>query len=123
MKHLLQTILLISVILSGLPSVAFADIITTESALATQQHDASMERVNGFLMRADVKSQLVRMGVDPIQALKRVDALTLQELTVLEEHINDLPAGGAGVVGVIGIVAIVLIILELLGVTNVFTRF
>ncbi len=66
---------------------------------------------------------LVRLGVDPIDASARVDALTNAELLTLDQQLENLPAGGVGVVEVIGIVAIVLIVLELLNVTNFFNEF
>ena len=121
MKRLLQNLLLVSLLLPALPQAVQAELITTESALATHQRSTSTARVNKFLLRADVQSELVKLGVEPQQALKRVDALTLSELTALENRINNLPAGGF--VQVIGIVAIVFVILELVGVTNVFTNF
>lgn len=123
MKRLLQQILLLSLVMSSLNNVAFARVITTEAALAIQQHEDSIERVGRFLMREDVQAALVRMGVDQSQAIERVQALTPSELAQLERHLNELPAGGTGIVEVLGIVVIVLIVLELLGVTNVFTRF
>ncbi len=123
MKRLLQQILLLSFVMSSLNNVAFARVITTEAALATQRQEDSIERVGRFLMREDVQAALVRMGVDQSQAIERVQALTPSELAQLERHLNELPAGGTGVVEVLGIVVIVLIVLELLGVTNVFTRF
>ncbi len=123
MKRLLQQILLLSFVMSSLNNVAFARVITTEAALAIQQQEDSIERVGRFLMREDVQTALVRMGVDQSQAIERVQALTPSELAQLEQHLNELPAGGTGVIEVIGIVVIVLIVLELLGVTNVFTRF
>ena len=123
MKRLLQQILLLSFVMSSLNNVAFARVITTEAALAIQQQEDSIERVGRFLMREDVQTALVRMGVDQSQAIERVQALTPSELAQLERHLNELPAGGTGIVEVLGIVVIVLIVLELLGVTNVFTRF
>ncbi len=123
MKRLLQQILLLSFVMSSLNNVAFARVITTEAALAIQQQEDSIERVGRFLMREDVQTALVRMGVDQSQAIERVQALTPSELAQLEQHLNELPAGGTGIVEVLGIVVIVLIVLELLGVTNVFTRF
>lgn len=123
MKRLLQQILLLSFVMSSLNNVAFARVITTEAALAIQQQEDSIDRVGRFLMREDVQTALVRMGVDQSQAIERVQALTPSELAQLERHLNELPAGGTGIVEVLGIVVIVLIVLELLGVTNVFTRF
>jgi hypothetical protein len=79
-------------------------------------------RINTVLARDDVQQMLIRYGVDPDIAAKRVAALTNTELAMIESRIEQMPAG-AGVIEVVGIVAVVLLILELLGVTNVFTKF
>lgn len=121
MKHILLSTVIATLILPGLPNFAHAGVVSTEAMLIAQQRSASLERVEMFLLREDVKTELIRLGVDPNDALRRADALTASELMDLERRINDLPAGG--IVEVIGIVAVVFIILELAGVTNVFTNF
>ena len=123
MKRIMQHILLLSLALSFTSNPAFGAVISTEAALAVHQRADSIVRISGVMMREDVRSALVQMGVDPDQAVKRVNALTLTELAELENQLEKLPAGGVGVVEVLGIVAVVLIVLELLGVTNVFTKF
>jgi hypothetical protein len=121
MRRILLSTLVASLFLPGLPNVVHAGVISTEAMLIAQQRAASVERVNAFFLRGDVRAELVRLGVDPNHALKRVEALTASELIDLENKINEMPAGG--VIEVIGIVAVVFIILELTGVTNVFTNF
>ena len=122
MKRLLQHILVMSIAISFTSNAAFAAVITTEAALAGHQHAGSIARVSAIMMREDVSAALVRMGVDPAQAMERVKALTPAELARLEGELDRLPAGGVGVIEVLGVVAVVLIVLELLGVTNVFTK-
>jgi hypothetical protein len=80
----------------------------------------AVARINQTLMRDDVRVQLEALGVNPRDALERVDALTSAELAQLQSHLDDLPAGG-DVLAVLGVVLVVLLVLELLGVTNVFT--
>ena len=121
MKRLLQHILLVSIALSFTSNAAYGAVISTEAALGVAQRADSVARVSTILMREDVGAALVRLGVDPAQAINRVDALTSAELAELESQLDKLPAGGIGVIEVLGIVAVVLIVLELLGVTNVFT--
>ena len=43
------------------------------------------------------------------------------EISQLQNHLNDLPAGG-GAIEVIGIVFIVILILELVGVIDIFKK-
>ena len=59
--------------------------------------------------------------MDPDAAGLRIAALTDSELTQLQHHLNDLPAG-SNALAVLGVVFLVLIILELVGVTNVFSK-
>lgn len=80
-----------------------------------------IDRIRSAMTRDDVRSTLVGMGVNPAEAELRLDALTDAELVMLNQQMDELPAGGS-VLGVLGAVLIVLIVLELLGVTNVFTR-
>lgn len=100
---------------------AMAAMISTETALATEQRMQQIDRVQEFLQRDAVQQQLVELGVSPQAASERVANLTDTELAQINGQLDQLPAG-AGVVGVIGVVFIVLLILEVLGVTNVFTK-
>jgi hypothetical protein len=75
-----------------------------------------------MLAREDVRGTLIDLGVSPDDATARVEKMTGEELRLLEQQLNELPAGGS-LVGVVGIVAIVLVILELLDVTDLFTAF
>ena len=106
-----------------LMQAATAAIISTETAIELTARVAQVERINAVLARDSVQGALIRLGVDPIDAMARVDALTDTELQTLEQQLDKLPAGGTGVIEVVGIVAIGLIILELLHVTNFFSEF
>lgn len=106
-----------------LMQTATAALISTETAIELTERVAQVERINTVLARDSVQHALIRLGVDPINAMARVAALTDTELQTLEQQLDKLPAGGTGVIEVVGIVAIVLIILELLNVTNFFSEF
>ena len=80
------------------------------------------DTIKDFLSRQIVIQMLENQGVEPGHAMERVASLTQAERDLLEQKINELPAG-AGAVEVIGIVFIVLIILELVGVTDIFKKF
>ncbi len=102
---------------------AVAGVISTETAIELTNRQIQIDRINNVLAQENVRNMLVGMGVDPVYASARVDALTNEELQTLEQNMVHLPAGGVGVVEVVGIVAIVLIVLELLHVTNFFAEF
>ncbi len=100
-----------------------AAVISTEAAIELETRQTQIEHINSILAQEDVRNMLVRMGVDPDHASARVEALTNEELQVLQQNLNELPIGGVGFVEVVGIVAIVIILLELLDVTNFFNQF
>ena len=100
-----------------------AGIISTESAIELEKRQMQIDRISGVLAQENVQNMLIKMGVDPTQASKRVDALTNDELQILHTNLDQMPAGATGIVEVVGIVAIVLIVLELLNVTNFFNEF
>ena len=101
----------------------FSATISTETAIELEDRQQQIGRINEILAQENVQEMLVRMGVDPEQASKRVNSLTNEELQLLHEKMDQMPAAGTGVVEVVGIVAIVLIVLELLNVTNFFSEF
>jgi hypothetical protein len=65
---------------------------------------------------------LTDLGVSPESAQSRIASLTNEELRMLEQRIDSLPAGGDGVFVLVGVVFVVLLVLELVGVTNIFTK-
>lgn len=102
---------------------ATASVISTEQAMQLEDRQGRIDHINDVFARESVQKALIRLGVDRADASARVDALTDEELLILEHQLSELPAGGTGIVEVVGIVAIVLIVLELLDVTNFFTSF
>ncbi len=100
-----------------------AAVISTEAAIELETRQTQIDHINNILAQEDVRNMLVRMGVDPVHASARVEAMTNEELQVLQKNLSELPVGGVGFVEVVGIVAIVIIILELLDVTNSSNQF
>jgi len=78
---------------AGSISPAFASMIGTEQLLANEQAQAERERLMSTLTRDDVQQQLIVMGVDPNQAVERVNRMTDAEVAALNERIDELPAG------------------------------
>lgn len=105
---------------NALAPAARAAVIDTQTILS-QQGKSTQAELHGLFAREDVRAQLISFGVDPDAAGLRIAALTDSELTQLQHHLNDLPAG-SNALAVLGVVFLVLIILELVGVTNVFSK-
>jgi hypothetical protein len=106
----------------SMQSVAHAGVISPEQFISAQDRRATIDSITATLARDEVRAALQRHGVDPSLAVERVAALNDQELILLADNLEQLPAGSS-LVGTIGVVAIVLLILELLGVIDIFTKF
>lgn len=101
-------------VVTGWASTAQAAVIGTAEHL-----QATPSRADVVQLRASVEQDLVRLGVTNEDALARVEALSREELQLLVEKIDELPAGG--IASTVGVVFIVLLLLELVGVTDIFT--
>ncbi|MES9829086.1 MAG: PA2779 family protein [Candidatus Thiodiazotropha sp.] len=125
LKSLLKRFLILTLALNtaliGFPSLVLASPIDTMTVIQMDERAMHTDRIRSAMTRDDVRSTLVGMGINPAEAELRLDALTDAELVMLNQQMDELPAGGS-ILGVLGAVLIVLIVLELLGVTNVFTR-
>lgn len=110
----------IFVITSAVIPAVEARMIDTPAYL-DQEAAAAQGDLASFMARQDVREKLAALGVNPDDATNRIAALTDQEVSQLQNRIDDLPAGSS-VLAVLGVVLVVLIVLDLLGVTNVFHR-
>jgi hypothetical protein len=119
-RLIIVPLLIMFSIVSVLIPAAQAAVIDTRTILAIQA-DSPKTEVQAFLAREEVRQQMVELGVNPDDASGRVAALTDQELTLLQYHINDLPAGSSAL-ALLGAVFLVLIVLELVGVTHIFSK-
>lgn len=102
-----------------IPAVEAKMIDTT--AYMNQEAAAARGELASFMAREDVREKMAALGVNPDDAANRIAALTDQEVSQLQNRIDELPVG-SGVLAVLGIVLVVLIVLELVGVINVFNR-
>jgi hypothetical protein len=103
--------------------LANAALVSTEQVLAGADGVADRARVLAFLERAEVREQIVALGVDPNEAAARVRALSDAQVREIAGQLDQLPAGQSAigvVVGAILIIFLVLLVTDLLGLTNVF---
>lgn len=94
--------LLVAAMLGGgiPPRPAWADLVATESVITpapTPEWDRA--RLRALLDREDVQAQLHTYGVSAEEAAARVDALTDQEVALIADRLDEVPAGGADPVG------------------------
>ncbi|HID81358.1 MAG TPA: hypothetical protein EYH06_03240 [Chromatiales bacterium] len=98
-----------------------ADMIDIQTAVEHELALTQIDRVQTALNQQNVQEQLEMLGVDPVSAQERIAALTSEEIALLDQRLQEMPAG-AGALEVIGIVFLVLLILELVGVINIFQK-
>lgn len=118
-KRILASTLIFSTLAMGLPTIAQADIVSTQDAISTSAVTTSRAQVTRFLSRADVRKGLQDQGIDIEAAQNRVDAMSDAEVAELAGRVDQAPAGG-DVLGLLFTVFIVLLVTDILGFTKVF---
>ena len=97
-----------------------AAMVGTDRLLGNHQASASASTPTALLERADVRDQMISMGLDPELAKARVARLSADELQQLNQRLAQLPAGGSTVLGVILLIFIIFIITDAIGATDIF---
>jgi hypothetical protein len=114
----------VAMLVVSLPvGMAQAALVSIEQLLAGSDAAAERARVMAFLERADVREQIVALGVDPNEAAARVQALSDAQVREIAGQLDQLPAGQSAIgiiVGAILLVFLILLLTDLLGLTNVF---
>lgn len=105
----------------GMQTPALAGIVGTADAVSATQHLDHRGAVLRVLARADVRAQMVALGVNPVDVDGRIGALTDAELEALSRQIDSAPAGSDALV-IVGIAFVVLMILEFTGIIDIFKR-
>lgn len=99
----------------GIQASAYASILGTDATLNIEQ----TSKAHKLLARQDVQDQLVQLGVDPVDAMKRVNTMSQQELAALNGKLEKLPAGG-DIVSAVLLVFLILLLTDVLGYTDIF---
>ena len=121
-KRLIRVVsqfLLVSFLMVNLQQAAFAGIVSTTDIIDSYEVQMNKQRIHQFLARDDVRSELIAMGVNPEDALKRVEGMTDEEVQVFAQNMQELPAGG-DVLGVLLVIFLVLLFTDIMGWTDVF---
>jgi len=87
-----------------------AAMVGTETILEISKGQEARDYLQQILAREDVQSGLIKQGLDPIEAKRRVESLTDSEVIQLANQIEQLPAGGDAIGAVVGILLIVLLV-------------
>lgn len=122
-KRILTSVLISSLVFSGMAQAAPTALISTEQAAAATRAAARSEahaQLQATLDRADLAAMLQARGVSTDEMRARVDALTDAEAQQMLTQIDQAPAGSSDVVGVLFTIFIVLLVTDILGLTKVF---
>jgi hypothetical protein len=102
-----------------------AAMVETEATLdITVKGQEARNLIKTILAREDAQAALRAQGIDPLEAMARVDSLTDAEAQRIADEIEKLPAGGGFFTTfliVVGVIVIILIITDVMGYTNVFS--
>lgn len=121
MKRLFSLFVAASILFTGNIQIAQAALVSSEqvaqsAGIANAEQDR--QRIYAALSREDVRNELVKRGVDPMQVEQRVAALTDEEASAMADQIEQAPAGG--IIGAIVLIFLVLLVTDILGLTKVF---
>ena len=107
MKHFKKFILMALLWLAMLPAYA--------AMVPTVQFTAEPERAHlsiNIAQRKQVETELIELGVDPAEAIERVNQMTDQQISSLQGELATLPAGAA--VGTTELLLIIILVILLL---------
>src|SRR5665647_1764672 len=106
---------ILSMLTMGLPlQSAFAGMVETDQAVSHELAGQDRARINAFIDREDVLTQLQKQGVTAGEAKARVNALTDDEAHKIAGKLDQLPAGG-DILGLLFTVFIILLVTDILG--------
>jgi hypothetical protein len=114
----------ISMLLSvALMSMSFSSVqaamISNDLVINHAQHNSAKAELLQTINRADVKQQLLTMGVKPANIESRINLMTHEEIAQLNQQIDELPAGG-DILGVLLLIFIIFVITDVIGATDIF---
>lgn len=99
--------------------VGQAAMIGTDQVISNSQSQTDRAHLKEMLSRADLADQLKNAGVDPTDLKARINNLTDDEVALLNEQLDQLPAGG-DVLGTAVFIFLVLLLTDILGYTDIF---
>lgn len=122
LQRLLSMLLVVCFANATMIHAAQATLVTTEqvAGMVAASGDSAHNRLAALLSRADVQSELERLGLSADLAKERIAALTDEEAAALAQQIDTAPAGAADFLGVVLFVFILLLVTDILGLTKVF---
>ena len=117
-KRFFTIFFVFSFFMIGIQNIADAAIVDSSDIVSDRQTQSDRQQLKSWMARAEVRDQLVDLGVDVDAAIVRVDSMTDSEIQLLASKMDEMPAAG-GFVEVAVLAFLVLVILEVSGVTDI----
>lgn len=99
--------------------VSQAAMIGTDQLMSNIQTQTDRARLIEKLNRTELEDQLRSAGVDSAQLQDRITSLTDKEVAMLNEQLDQLPAGGS-ILGYSVFIFLVLLMTDIMGYTEIF---
>ncbi|MAT52027.1 MAG: hypothetical protein CMK32_12685 [Porticoccaceae bacterium] len=100
---------------------AHAALLSTDALVSKAELQDQRDALTQQLLRDDVKKELLSLGVDPADVETRINSMTASEISQVQGHLANLPAGGSAL-GTVALVLVILILLEIAGVIDIFPK-
>ena len=71
-----------------------AALINTETVLDSVRDHEARDQLKQLFAREDIQAALIAHGIDPVEAKRRIDALSDEEAIRIADKLDQLPAGG-----------------------------
>jgi len=117
-KIIPQLLIIAMLYVSGLSAVNAA-MITGTDLVTQKQHQIDRDRLLQTLDREEVRAALIDNGVEPEMAKQRVMSMTAEEVSLMNQHMDELPAG-AGILELALVAFLVLLFTDIMGYTDIF---
>ncbi len=118
-NRLIPKLLIVTMLYICALSSVNAGIVTSADLVTQGQHQIDRDKLLQTLDREEVRTALTDSGVDPELAKQRVMSMTADEVRLMNEQMDELPAG-AGLLEVALIVFLVLLFTDIMGYTDIF---
>lgn len=123
-REILAAPMILSLLIVTIPAPAWsAENIGTDTLIEESVHAAERALVYEFMSRDDVQQEMMNLGVDPDEALYRLNTLSDSEIQQIAGDIQSMPAGEGALETVLGaalVVFVILLITDFMCLTNVF---
>lgn len=117
--------LILSLLVSTFPATGFgAGNVSTDQLLEESMLQSDRAMIRDLVSREEMREQMQLLGVDPDEAMNRVNSMSDSEVRQIAGEIRTMPTGGDGlgtIVGAAVTIFIILLITDILCLTSFFS--